>query len=173
MPNITYLPDVLQLYDYDCGIVCVQTILAYYGEDRDEVKLLSEIEICKDDGAETNHIIEYLENKGYKVKAGKMTIKDLKKYVKKMIPVIIFIQAWSETKVDYSKSQDNGHYVIVRGYNKKGLIIEDPAIFGRGFISYKELDKRWHGEDIDILENYGIAVWGKKPFNYKKLIKIK
>ena len=41
--------------------------------------------------------------------------------------------------------------------------------------SLKEFLKRWHGEDRknETLRRFGIAVWGKKTYDYKKPIKIK
>lgn len=173
MASIYYLPDTMQFSDYDCGITCVQIILAYYGEDVEKVKLLSKIKHSKKDGTRTEQIIKFLRSRGYKTFAGSMTLDELKKYINKKIPVILFIQAWAEKEVDYTKTQEYGHYVIVRGYNSRGVIIEDPAIFGKGFLSYKELLKRWHGEDTDYLVHFGIAVWGKKPYNFKKLVNIK
>jgi intein/homing endonuclease len=58
------------------------------------------------------------------------------------------------------------HNCIAIGYTDTAIIFEDPAIFGRGYINFSELEKRWHGEDEKILRNFGIAVWGKKPFNF-------
>lgn len=173
MACITYLPDTLQFSDYDCGVTCVQTVLAYYGEDINELKLLKKIKPSKKNGTKTEQMIKYIHSKGLRTYDGSMTISELKKYLKRKIPVILFIQAWAKSKVDYTKTQTYGHYVIAQGFTGKGIIIEDPAIFGKGFLSYKELLKRWHGEDIDFLSQFGIAVYGKKPFNYEKLIKIK
>lgn len=173
MASINNLPDTMQFSDYDCGIACIQIILAYYGEDIEQIKLLSRIKPSKKDGTKTEQIIKFFRSRRYKTFAGSMTLNELKKYINKKIPVILFIQAWADRKIDYTKTQAYGHYVIVRGYNSRGVIIEDPAIFGKGFLSYKELIKRWHGEDSDFLFQFGIAVWGKKPYDFKKLIKIK
>ncbi|MCX6163069.1 MAG: cysteine peptidase family C39 domain-containing protein [Ignavibacteriae bacterium] len=172
MTHNIYLPDTLQFYDYDCGTTCAQAVLAYYGEDISEIKLLKKIKPSKKYGTKSAQIEKYFKNRGFTVHAGSMSIPELKKFINRKIPVILFLQAWGPEGTNYKNTQAYGHYAIVCGYNTKGIILEDPAIFGKGFLSYKELEKRWHGEDNGFLSQYGIAVWGKGRFNYKKLIKI-
>jgi ABC-type bacteriocin/lantibiotic exporter with double-glycine peptidase domain len=167
-----YIPDVIQNTDYDCGVECVQTILAYYGIDYTDLKLENILKVSKKFGTASKSIIDFFKLNKFKVTAGKMSVEKVKGFILKNIPVIILIQAWAERKTDYANTNNWGHYVVVCGYNKKGFIIEDPAIFGRGFISYHQLLKRWHAEDEKLLENFGIAVWGKKPYDYKKYIRI-
>lgn len=173
MSRIAYLPDTLQFSDYDCGVVCIQTIMAYYGEDINEIRLFAKLKPSKQNGTKVERMANFFKHKGYKVFAGSMNIKRLKSYINKKIPVILLIQAWAPRKVDYTKTENYGHYVIARGYNSKGIIIEDPAIFGQGFLTYKEFLKSWHGEGTQYLSCFGIAVWGKKPYNFKKLIRIR
>jgi len=167
-----YIPDLIQDTDYDCGVECVQTILAYYGIDYTDLVLEKILKASKKYGTATKSIIDFFKSNKFKVSAGKMSFEKVKNYIHKNIPVIILIQAWATRKTDYEKTNNWGHYVVVCGYNKKGFIIEDPAVFGRGFISYHQLLKRWHAEDDKILVNFGIAVWGKKPYDYKTYIRI-
>jgi predicted double-glycine peptidase len=63
--------------------------------------------------------------------------------------------------------------MVVIGYDDKNIYFEDPAIFGKGYIPIKEFVKRWHALDKNEIKRYGIAVWGKKLYDYKKIIKIK
>ena len=172
MRKIIYTPDVLQYSDYDCGDMCVQGVLAYYGQDINEVKLLKKLKTKKSSGTETEHIIEFFKNRGFKVDAGNMTIDTLRTYIRKKIPVIILAQAWKTEDVSYERTEAYGHYMIVIGYDEKNIYFEDPAVFGKGFIPVKEFKKRWHAIDIGKLQNFGIAIWGKKPFNFKKFVKI-
>lgn len=172
MKKILYLPDVLQFSDYDCGSMCVQGILAYYGQDINEVKLLRKLKTKKSTGTGSNHIVEFFRNRDYKVESGVMSIEKLKNFINKKIPVIVLAQAWKTEDVDYSRSEAYGHYMIAIGYDDKNIYFEDPAIFGKGFIPVNEFKKRWHALDNEKLKNFGIAIWGKKPYNYKNFIRI-
>jgi len=177
MGNKLYISDVLQYSDFDCGDCCTQAVMAYYGEDINEIKLIDKLKTKEKDGTSREYMIKYFEGKGFKVQHGSMTIKQLKKFIDKKIPVILFLQAWGPEEVDYENTVAHGHYVVACGYDnkKERILFEDPAIFGTGYLTYKELKKRWHGEDgkDEYLSQYGIVVWGKKRFNYKKPIKIK
>lgn len=168
-----YLPDVLQYDDFDCGISCMQGICAYYGEDINEVKLIRKIRPSRQNGTCISDITDFFLRKGYKVKAGSMTISDLIKYLNKKIPVILLLQAWGNKDTNYETTQAFGHYVIAIGYDSKRILFEDPAIFGTGYLTYNSLKKRWHGLDGELRIQYGIAVFGKPPFNFKSPIKIK
>lgn len=175
MVKTLYVPDTLQYSDFDCGAACVQGIIAYYGQDLNEIKLLKKLKTNKSDGTGSDHIIKFFENKGYKVEARSMDIEDLISFIKKKIPVIVLAQAWKNSKVRYRRTKASGHYLIVIGYDDKNLYFKDHAMFGKGYIPRKEFLKRWHAEDRknEILTRYGIAVWGKKPFNYNKFTRIK
>lgn len=171
--KILYVPDVLQFSDYDCGNSCVQAILAYYGFDYNEVKLLKKIKTSKSVGTSLNKIEEFFEKQKLKVESRSMDLEDLKSFINKKIPVIVLAQAWKKTRTKYQKTKAFGHYMIVIGYDDDNLYFEDPAIFGKGYIPIKEFEKRWHALDKKENKRHGIAVWGKKPFNYKKYLKIK
>ena len=169
-----YLPDILQNTNYDCGVECTQTILAYYGVDYYEFELEKELKVSRKYGTELNSIVKFFRRRKYKVDYGELSLELLKEYINKEIPVIILIQAWKQDDVDYENTYNWGHYVVVCGYNKKGFIIEDPAIFGRGFLSYRQLEKRWHGYDDKNKKKkcLGIAIYGKPKYDYRKYFKI-
>jgi len=147
--------------------------MAYYGTDYMETELEKELDVSEKYGTATKSIVAFFKKRGFKIYEGNMNFEILKKYIDRKIPVMILIQAWAERKTNYIKTNNWGHYVVVCGYTNSGFILEDPAIFGKGFLSYTQLTKRWHAIDNKILNNYGIAVWGKKIYNYKKLLKIK
>jgi ABC-type bacteriocin/lantibiotic exporter with double-glycine peptidase domain len=164
-----YIPDIFQNTDYDCGVECVQAILAFYGVDYTEFQLEKLLKVSRKNGTKIKSIVEFFRRRKYKVKCGQFTFDDLKKFIHRNTPVIILIQAWKDTDTDYELTNSWGHYVIVNGYNKKGFIIEDPAMFGRGFLSYNQLKKRWHGygDNNKVVYNFGIAVYGKPRYDYK------
>jgi hypothetical protein len=173
--KILDFPDSRQSVEFSCGASALQSILLYYGIDRIENKIKKSIGSSPKSGSSITKIKEYIKDNGLKYASGKMSIEDIKSYINKNIPVLITIQAWKNKKVDYKKSWKNGHYVVAIGYDGDDIIFDDPSIHSRrGKLSSKELLKRWH--DIDgnkKIENYGIAVFGKKPkFDKDKIIKI-
>lgn len=173
MAKYLYFPDILQNTDFSCGNSCVQAVLAYYDFEYTESKLIKILKTSKKWGTKSEHMINFFKRKNFKIKYGSLSIEDLKKFINKNIPVIILIQAWAKSKkVDYTRTNQYGHYVVVSGYNKRGFIIEDPAIFGRGKISYAQLKKRWHADDEGKVYNWGLAVWGQKRYDYSQLYKI-
>jgi ABC-type bacteriocin/lantibiotic exporter with double-glycine peptidase domain len=172
MAKALYFPDILQNTNYNCGAVCVQAVLAYYGIEYTEHKLEKLLHTSKKWGTESDNIIKFFKEQGFKITSGNFSVETIKKCIHREIPVIILIQAWAPAGTNYKHTNQYGHYVVVSGYNKRGLIIEDPAIFGRGFISYASLKKRWHSEEKECPENFGIAVYGKKKYDYSTLYKI-
>jgi ABC-type bacteriocin/lantibiotic exporter with double-glycine peptidase domain len=173
MDNVLYIPDVLQYSDFDCGDMCAQAVMAYYGTDINEIKLLKKLKTRKKDGTGSEHLVEFFKKNKFKVDARSMDIADLISFIKKKIPVIVLAQAWKKSKVRYQRTKSFGHYMIVIGFDEKKLYFEDPAMFGRGYIPIKEFIKRWHALDKDEVKRFGIAVWGKKPYDYDKFVRIK
>jgi uncharacterized protein len=172
MTKTLYFPDILQNTNYSCGDACVQAVLAYYGIEFTEHELEKLLKTDVNWGTSIKPMLSFFKKKKLKIKHGKFTIEDLKKYINNEIPVIILLQAWGPVGTDYRRTNQYGHYVVVSGYNKRGFIIEDPAIFGRGFLSYSQLKKRWHADDEGKVYNWGLAVWGKRKYDYSKLYKI-
>lgn len=172
MAKTLYFPDILQNTNYSCGGACAQAVLAYYGIEYTERKLEKLLKIDVKCGTSIKYMVSFFKRKGFKLKHGKFTLGDLKKLINKEIPVLILLQAWGPEGTDYRHTNQYGHYVVVSGYNKRGFIIEDPAIFGRGFLSYAQLKKRWHADDEGKVFNWGLAVWGKKKYDYSTLYKI-
>lgn len=172
MAKSLYFPDIKQNTNYTCGVVCVQAILAYYGIEYTEAKLTKLLKTNKKYGTSISSITEFFKRKKFKLSSGSFTVERIKKFLHRQIPILILIQAWGPHGEDYTHTMQYGHYVVVSGYNKRGLIIEDPAIFGRGFISYVQLKKRWHADDIKPVYNFGLAVWGQPRYDYGTLYHI-
>lgn len=172
-------PNVRQSTEYRCGVVCVQTILVYYGEDYREDELISQVTDKNTDmsdnkkSANIPKIVQFLKEKGYSVDNKQMTIDELIRYIDRDIPVIIVLQAW-EDKDDYTLEWNSGHYVVAIGYTKNKILFEDPSTFQTSYLTFKELMGRWHDQDEDTRYiQYGIAVYGKKPkFDKNKWVKI-
>lgn len=172
MNKFIYFPDVRQNTCFNCGVVSTQAILAYYGIEYSEPQLQKDLKTSKKWGTATRNIVNFFKYKKFQIEYGTFTEGKVKKYLHANIPVMILIQAWGPDRIDYRHTNQYGHYVVVSGYNERGFIIEDPAIFGRGIITYSNLKKRWHADDDGLLKNFGIAVWGIKPYDYSKFYPI-
>lgn len=163
------LPQLRQTYNFDCGAKALQAVLAYYGLEIREDKIMEEAGTSKQ-GTPIAGIKKIIKRNKLKMKSGRMTITTLKKYIDQKIPVIVVLQAWTNKKrVNWLKDWADGHYVVVIGYTKDKIIFEDPSSIFRTYLTYDELKERWHDVDTDGKKyfNYGIAVFGKRP-NFKE-----
>jgi len=172
MKTIT-LPHLRQTYGYDCGAKALQTVLVYYGIEVREDQIIKYAKTSKK-GTPLKGIISAAKKYGLKTDSKEMTLEEVKSYIKKKIPVLLVLQAWTEkNKVDWEKDWSDNHYVVAIGYTKDKILFEDPSSFERTYLRYNELEKRWHDTDINGKKyfHYGIAIFGKPPkFKANKLI---
>jgi ABC-type bacteriocin/lantibiotic exporter with double-glycine peptidase domain len=169
MKKLLNFPPLRQVYQYDCGANAIQGVLDYYGIDVREGVILKMAGTTKS-GTNIRGVKKVADYFGLKYKDGAMTISDLKKWIDKKIPVIIVLQAWTEQeKVNWAKDWKDGHYVTVIGYSKKRIYFSDPSCERETFLTYKELEKRWHDRDVRWKKviNWGMAVW--RPKSLKKV----
>jgi predicted double-glycine peptidase len=159
-----------------CGATAVQSVLAYYGIDKRQDDLNKSLKISKD-GISYKNIIEVLKRQDLKVLAGKMDIETVKNYINRDNPVIILIQAYSADKKYSKEDYNDGHYVVVIGYDDKHFIFEDPSLNNKnGYLPFTDLEIRWHGygdTKNEKLINFGIAVVGKPKYIPGSIEKIK
>ncbi len=171
--KIIVLPQLRQTYCYDCGANALQSVLVYYGIEVREDCLIKLTGTSKE-GTSIKGIIKVAEKYGLKTESKQMTIDDIKWYIKKDVPVIIALQAWTEKeKVDWENDWVDGHWVVAIGYTKDKIIFEDPSSFVRVYLKYEELEKRWHDVDTNGKKyfHHGIAIFGKKPkFDRDKIV---
>jgi uncharacterized protein len=170
------LPSGRQAFDFDCGAKALQIIMAYYGLDIPEGELMDELK-CSSRGTPLKNMISFAEKRGFQViaKCG-LSLDVVKEYIDKKIPVIVLVQAWAErymTLEDWKNDDDDGHYVIVIGYNGPIIIFEDPASFRKTWMTEEEFLVRWH--DIDPatntkLDQFAMVLLGKEPAPQHKLM---
>lgn len=165
-------PELRQTYEWDCWAKALQAVLTYYGIEIREELLIRYAKTNSKEGTSTRNMINTLKKLKLNVDGRSMTIKDLKEYIDKKIPVIILLQAWNGKHIDYTNDFHDGHWVVAIGYNKNKIIFEDPYSFERVFLIDDELEKRWHAkENWTKILNFGIAVFGKKEiYNPNKVI---
>ncbi len=172
------VPDTTQQTDYTCGASALQAVCKYYGVGPDE-----EYEFAKDmgmprTGSDPEHIIRAVEKYGLRYQEFyDMSRGQLRVCLSRRIPVILMLQAWGETESGsprrgYKTIWEDGHWVVAIGYDRQGVFFEDPSSQAiRGFLSFRELDDRWHdwGPEYEHIDHYGIAVWkpGAQPSAYE------
>ena len=163
------VPDTTQQTDYTCGASALQAVCKYFGVGPDE-----EPEFVRDmrmprTGSDPEHIIRAVEKYGLRHREFfPMSRAQLKGCLDRRRPVILMLQAWGETRLGaprrgYKTIWEDGHWVVAIGYDGRGVFFEDPSLQAvRGFLSFGELDVRWHdwGPKYEHMDHYGIAVWG-------------
>ncbi len=174
--KILNFPEFRQTYNYDCGANAIQTVLAYYGFDVSENKIMEMAGTTKK-GTSASGIKKVIKKYRLKYESGTMNLSKLRDYIDKKIPVIIPLQAWTEDKnAKYKNDWIDGHYAVAIGYDQKRIYFEDPSSVLRTYLTLEELKRRWHDKGADGKKyfNYGIAVYGKKPnWNQKRIIHMK
>jgi len=163
-------PELRQFFYYDCGAVAIQGVLAYYGFDVEEEEIMKIAKTNNKTGTSPNGLKKVAEKFRLKYSDGKMSISDLKKNIRKKIPVIILIEdIWSAKNLkNYDENKDFGHYVVPIGFDKERIFFEDPWSCFRTYLTFNELDKKWKalmlkGKKWKKIEHYGIKFYGRKP----------
>jgi uncharacterized protein len=153
-----------QVYGYDCGASCMETVLTYFGyyvREDDIMKIAG----TDEDGTTIKGLIKVAKKYGLKCKAREnMTINDLKKYINKGRPCITPIQAWCDKPLEnWEDGWSHGHYVVPIGYDDKKIYFEDPMSNYRTYLLYTEMERRWHDQDEKDtkLVHFGLMFYGK------------
>ncbi|MCK7507126.1 MAG: N-formylglutamate amidohydrolase [Desulfobacterales bacterium] len=159
-----------QVYDYDCGVQALQTVMTYYGVEMDRDELMRTLGTTEEGGTPPQAMIAAAQSYDFEVKSGtQWSLNQLKQYVDAGTPVIVLLQAWADrymTLDDWRRDWDNGHYAIVIGVNKDVLLFEDPATIRRTWLREREFLARWHDMDTktgEKYEHFGMVLLGKQP----------
>jgi len=174
MTKLTF-PNLLQTFEYDCGATAIQSILLYYGIEIKANKIITYAKTDEKSGTFIKDTEAVFLQYGLKYDSQTLSILDLESYLKKKIPVMILLQAWSATQKNYSTSYKDGHWVVAIGFDSQNIYFADPYISAISFIPKKEFKSRWHGkEGRKKIQNYGIAVFGKRPsYSSRKIVYMK
>jgi trk system potassium uptake protein len=166
---ISNMPSGIQTYDFDCGVKAMQLVLAYYGIELREDYLIKVLESGAN-GTNVRKMISLSKSLGFEVLADSgFTLDKIRHYVDQNRPVIVPIQAWADKNMspdDWEKDDNDGHYVIIVGYQPGIIIFEDPSSFRKTWLSEDEFLARWHDVDPetqDKLERFAIILLGKDP----------
>jgi predicted double-glycine peptidase len=153
-----------QIYSYDCGAACMETVLTYFGYDAREDHIMR-IAGTDKGGTSIDGLIKVAKKFGIKYKVCEnMTIDNLKKCINHRRPCITPVQAWgNNARENWEDDWRYGHYVVPIAYDNRNLYFEDPASEKRTFLSCEEMERRWHDKDTSgkKLIHVGIMFYGK------------
>ena len=184
------LPLYRQSHNFTCGVACVSSVLRYAGYDFDtrEDRLLWELEATPENGTNYLKIADYLESvrtedfPNTQVIATEVVCVDyasneadfghtdsllsqLREALDNDSPVICAIQAWNDDGDYQAKTEDDGHYVVLIGYQKdteKDTYIYyfmDPSTAGSyAYLTEEEFILRWHDNLEGESKRIGIQV---------------
>ena len=163
------VPDTTQQTGYSCGPSALQAVCHYYGVGKEDEWEYIEDSKTSTTGADPYQLVKAARHYGLKVRECQpMTVAELCAALGKRRPVLLMIQAWGETKGNrgyrrsYKGDWSDGHWVVAIGYDRSGILFEDPSLQAvRGFLSYSELKERWHdvGPHRTKLDHYGMILW--------------
>ena len=165
------LPLYRQSHNFTCGVACVASVLRYAGYDFDarEDRLLLELGATPENGTNYQRIAGYLESvrlegfpdtpvleteilcADYAPDEQDGTLPQFRAALDDGRPVICAIQAWRDDG-DYSAgTEDDGHYVVLIGYEKDAqrdayiYFFMDPSTAGSyTYLTEEEFILRWH-----------------------------
>ncbi len=166
--NLIQVPMTRQATDYTCGVAALQSILYYYGKEFREDQLAQKLQADSIHGTQYPKIVEFARSLGFRVDVQTlMTLDDLKRQINDRKPVIVLIQAWPDSPVDWSKDWKDGHYAIALGYDTDNLYFMDPSTLGHyTFIPIPEFLDRWHDTDEGLqLHHFGMTITQEPPAN--------
>jgi predicted double-glycine peptidase len=152
--NLIPVPLVRQKTDYSCGDASALAVLRYwdyadYGS-TPESDLYGPLGTTATDGTDPTPIRDYLQtvsglHADYQHGADAVSEDDLVAAIDRGDPPIVDIEAWQGTKKDWTTDWDDGHYVVLVGYDAERFFFMDPSTGGHyAFIPRAEFDDRWH-----------------------------
>jgi hypothetical protein len=161
------LPNTAQQLGYTCGPAALMSICAYFGVTGalEWEGDFQEITGVGPSGADPHQLtVPARAQFGLEVEEhAPMSDRELRACLDRRRPVLMMLQAWSERpRPRYRQSWGDGHWVVAIGHDRDGAYFEDPSLHtSRGFLSWAELDERWHDvgyRDVRV-RRYGAAIW--------------
>ena len=121
-----------------CGPSSLRIVLSHYGITKSENYLAKLVGASREKGCGEKGLLKAAKKLGFKgYWKDKSSINELKRLVKKDIPVI----------VNWFSPEENGHYSVIIGFEKNKIIMVDPHFGRRKKISIKQFLIRWFDFD--------------------------
>ena len=134
--NVPFYPQKL----YQCGPASLAGVLNYWGIQTNQDEVADEIYSKTAKGTLNIDMIAYAEQKGFKVKQFKGSIKDIKTYINSGYPLIVM--------VDYGLwLYQKNHFMVIVGYNNNGAYANSGGKKSL-FLSFNKLYRIWEKTDF-------------------------
>jgi len=131
-----------------CGPASLKMVLDYYGVRRSERALARLSGATRSQGVEAPGLARAARKLGFTALIkDRATLSDIKRYVKKGIPVI----------VDWF-SKDDGHYSVVVGVSSDTMYLQDPEIGRMRVMSTKTFKRVWFDFPGDVLRSKNAVI---------------
>ena len=134
---------MLQMEAAECGAACLGMILGNYGKHVPLSELRRECGVSRD-GVKASNIVRAARKYGLKAAGFNMGLEDL---YKTKLPVILY---W-----------EFDHFVILEGFNRRGALINDPAV-GHREIPYADFGKSFTGVVLTFEKDEGFEKGGRR-----------
>jgi predicted double-glycine peptidase len=155
------VPLVRQKTAFSCGDVAVLAILRYYEPARygvtPESSLYAPLQTTPEQGTEPQPMAAYLSHDPglaadarWSTAQSAVRLEDLERAVDRGEPTVVAVQAWQPVASvkdlkPWATDWDDGHYLVVIGYDSQNLYFMDPSTDGRyAYIPLGEFMDRWH-----------------------------
>jgi predicted double-glycine peptidase len=146
------IPDVRQSTGFSCGAAALQAVLAYWGIEEREDRLIARLHSTPEQGTHPDDIVRVSREFGLKAELREgLGLEDLEAALRTGVTVIVDLQAWRDkSERPWSEDWEDGHYMILLGIDAQNLYFEDPSLLGsRGIIPRPEFVERWHDYEGD------------------------
>jgi predicted double-glycine peptidase len=170
------LPNIVARTPSTCGAAALLAVCRFFGvgpvTEAECVVILKRCGYHAQVGVHPDQLARAARDCGLKARIERnMERRALISLLKQRIPVLLTIQAWAGdamkgTVDQYAKKWNSGHWVVAIGFDRNGIIVEDPWLeASRGYLSNESLISRWHDTEEQGRRYYGtgVPVWISRP----------